>query len=138
VNTRLIVAITGATGAIYGVRILQRLREVGQWLAKAGDAVYGTRGGPWEPLDGKFGYCYKGSTVFVHLLKDYSGTTFTMPPIGSWKVRKVYEVLTQKPLPYDGGEGREIVIREIDRTTSPADSLVAVEFENPIRSIWAD
>jgi len=29
VNTRLIVAITGATGAIYGVRILQRLREVG-------------------------------------------------------------------------------------------------------------
>jgi len=29
VNTRLIVAITGATGAIYGVRILQRLREGG-------------------------------------------------------------------------------------------------------------
>jgi len=29
VNTRLIVAITGATGAIYGVRALQRLREVG-------------------------------------------------------------------------------------------------------------
>jgi len=29
VNTRLIVAITGATGAIYGVRILQRLRAVG-------------------------------------------------------------------------------------------------------------
>jgi 4-hydroxy-3-polyprenylbenzoate decarboxylase len=29
VNTRLIVAITGATGAIYGVRVLQRLRDVG-------------------------------------------------------------------------------------------------------------
>ena len=28
-NKRLIVAITGATGAIYGVRVLQRLREVG-------------------------------------------------------------------------------------------------------------
>jgi len=28
VNTRLIVAITGATGAIYGVRVLQRLRDV--------------------------------------------------------------------------------------------------------------
>jgi len=29
VNRRLIVAITGATGAIYGVRVLQRLREAG-------------------------------------------------------------------------------------------------------------
>jgi len=29
VNKRLIVAITGATGAIYGVRVLQRLREAG-------------------------------------------------------------------------------------------------------------
>jgi 4-hydroxy-3-polyprenylbenzoate decarboxylase len=29
INKRLIVAITGATGAIYGVRVLQRLREVG-------------------------------------------------------------------------------------------------------------
>jgi 4-hydroxy-3-polyprenylbenzoate decarboxylase len=29
VSTRLIVAITGATGAIYGVRVLQRLRDVG-------------------------------------------------------------------------------------------------------------
>ena len=29
VNTRLIVAITGATGAIYGVRVLQRLRAAG-------------------------------------------------------------------------------------------------------------
>src|SRR5205085_9189938 len=29
----------------------ERLRELGAWLAKNGEAVYGTRAGPWQPVD---------------------------------------------------------------------------------------
>ena len=29
----------------------RRLREMGEWMGKMGDAIYGTRGGPWEPVD---------------------------------------------------------------------------------------
>ena len=31
----------------------RRLGEMGAWLQKTGDAIYGTRGGPWEPVDGR-------------------------------------------------------------------------------------
>jgi alpha-L-fucosidase len=34
-------------------RQVERLKEMGDWLAKYGDAVYGTRGGPFKP--GKWG-----------------------------------------------------------------------------------
>ena len=113
-----------------------RLRELGQWLAITGEAVYGTRAGPWQPADGKYGYCYKGSTVFVHLLEGHRGTKFTMPPLGTWRVEKVYDVYSGKSLSYDGGQGRELIIRDIDRSVSPADTILAVVFENEIAKIW--
>ena len=72
----------------------KRLREMGDWMAKMGDAIYGTRGGPWEPVDKQYGYCYKGSTVYVHLLKEYAGNSFKMPPLGKLRVTKVSEVYT--------------------------------------------
>jgi alpha-L-fucosidase len=44
-----------------------RLREVGDWLAKDGESIYGTRGGPWKP--DKYGASTrKGDTIYVHVL----------------------------------------------------------------------
>ena len=112
----------------------QRLREMGAWMAKMGDSIYGTRGGPWQPVDRQFGYCYKDSTVFVHLLKDYSGNTFTMPPLGQFRVKIVYDVYTGKRLAFEGD--RNATIHEIDRTSSPADSVIAIVYDHEIKSVW--
>jgi alpha-L-fucosidase len=113
----------------------KRLREMGAWMAKMGDAIYGTRGGPWEPADRQYGYCYKGSTVFVHLLKDYSGNTFQMPPLGKLRVTKVCDVYTGNALLFEGDSG--VSIRDIDRTSSPADSVIAVTYNDDVRHVWA-
>jgi alpha-L-fucosidase len=113
----------------------QRLREMGAWMGKKGDAIYGTRGGPWQPVDRQYGYCYKGSTVFVHLLKDYSGNTFDLPPLGKLRVKRVYDVYTGKPLPFEGDS--RVAIRDLDRTSSPADSVIGVIYEDEIRRVWA-
>lgn len=110
-----------------------RLHELGQWLAKTGDAIYGTRGGPWQPTDKQFGYCFKGKTVYVHLLKDYSGDTFKMPPLGSFRIVKAYDVYTGNAIQPDA-DG--LTLRGIDRTSSPADSIVAVEYDQSITDIW--
>jgi hypothetical protein len=72
--------------------------------------------------------------VYVHLLKDYAGSTFKMPPLGKLRVTKVYEVFTGRLLSYEGD--REVTIHDIDRTASPADSVVAVAFDGEIRSVW--
>lgn len=115
----------------------ERLREVGAWLKKTGDSIYGTRGGPWEPVDGKYGYTYKGSTVFAHLLKGYDGTEFRIPPVGDLKVTKVYNVYSGKELAY-APENDGTVVTGIDRDSSPADTIIAVDYDRPIRTIWKD
>ena len=111
-----------------------RLREMGAWMAKMGDAIYGTRGGPWEPVDKQYGYCYKGSTVYVHLLKEYVDNSFKMPPLGKLHATKAYDVYTGKPLTIEGGP--EVIIRDIDSTSSPADSVVAVVYDGEVASVW--
>jgi alpha-L-fucosidase len=46
---------------------VQRLTEVGQWMKKYGESIYGTRGGPVAP--GPWGVTtQRGSTVYVHVL----------------------------------------------------------------------
>jgi alpha-L-fucosidase len=111
-----------------------RLREMGAWMAKMGDAIYGTRGGPWQPVDKQYGYCYKGSAVYVHLLKEYAGDTFAMPPMGRLHVKKVYEVYTGRALAFDGDQN--VTIHGIDRTVSPADSVVAVVYDDEVKNVW--
>lgn len=113
----------------------QRLREMGAWLTKTGDAIYGTRGGPWEPVDSQYGYTYKDSTVFAHLLKGYAGDSFQIPPMGRLKVVKVHDVYTGKPLPYTPRDGG-ITVTGIDRESSPADTIIAVVYDQPVNNVW--
>jgi alpha-L-fucosidase len=133
----------------------QRLLEVGAWLQKNADSIYNTRAGPWQPVDRQFGYCFKGSTIFIHILKAYKGTDFTVPALGDLHPTRVYEVFSGNHLPYDSrvqvppdfGELSRAVsspaealaaihIHQIDRTLSPADTVIAVTYDHPIDSIW--
>jgi alpha-L-fucosidase len=53
-------------------RQVARLKEMGAWLAKNGEAIYGTRGGPWKPTN-KIASTRKGSTIYLHLLRADDG-----------------------------------------------------------------
>jgi alpha-L-fucosidase len=53
-------------------RQVERLKEMGAWLAKHGESIYGTRGGPWKPT-AALGSTRKGSTVYLHLLREDNG-----------------------------------------------------------------
>ena len=50
----------------------QRLREIGAWLSKNGESIYGTRGGPWKPKPWLVS-TRKGSTVYLHILRYTEG-----------------------------------------------------------------
>ena len=48
-------------------RQAERLREMGEWLEKYGESIYGTRGGPLKPGSAGASTC-RGNKVYVHIL----------------------------------------------------------------------
>ena len=75
----------------------QRLTEFGQWVKAASEAIYNTTGGPWNPVDGQYGFCYRGNVVYVYFLGDYASRDFQLPPVNKgMKVVRAYDVMTKK------------------------------------------
>ncbi len=56
-----------------------RLREMGQWLSRYGESIYGTRGGPIAPRSWGVTTA-KGNKVYVHIL-DWPDATLALPPL---------------------------------------------------------
>ncbi|MHB8972432.1 MAG: alpha-L-fucosidase [Pirellulaceae bacterium] len=55
------------------------LKEMGEWLAKYGESIYGTRGGPFKP--GDYGVSTrKGNTIYVHIC-EWADDVLTLPAI---------------------------------------------------------
>lgn len=105
------------------------LRSTGGWLNQVGEAVYGTRGGPWNPVEGQYGYTYKNNTIYVYLLSDFIGTTFTLPALN--KVQKAvnaYVVSDKSAVKYSQNKAGEITLSEFDRKDKVV-TIIAVELD---------
>jgi alpha-L-fucosidase len=62
-------------------RQVERLREMGAWLRKAGDGLYGTRGGPFKP--GRWGASTcTGDKVFLYVMDWPAEGPLRLPAIG--------------------------------------------------------
>lgn len=60
-------------------RQVERLGEMGAWVARHADAIYATRGGPYKP--GAWGACTrKGSAVYLHIFR-WDGDGVVLPPL---------------------------------------------------------
>jgi alpha-L-fucosidase len=60
-------------------RQVARLKEMGDWLRKYGQSIYGTRGGPFKGNS----WCastYRDNRIYVHIF-NWHGETFRLPPI---------------------------------------------------------
>jgi len=108
------------------------LQGIGAWLARYGQSIYGTRGGPFKP--GDYGVSTrKGNTVFVHIL-DWPDEAVGLPAIPARILRS--RVLT-------GGQaevqqtanGIQIAVAEANR--QPLDTIVALELDRPALEIPA-
>jgi alpha-L-fucosidase len=70
------------------VRQVDRLKEMGDWLHKYGDAIYDTHGGPYKP-DTTFTATRKGNKINILLLQRPAGV-LTLQNIPGCKVLKAY------------------------------------------------
>ncbi|MEX2317968.1 MAG: alpha-L-fucosidase [Pirellulales bacterium] len=102
------------------------VRRMGLWLAKVGDSVYGTRAGPWQPVDGKYGFTTRPGKIFVHLLAGYEGTEFATPAIDR-PVVACRDLYRDRPLEIEQRPDGTAVIRGIDRAAHRCDTVVAIK-----------
>jgi alpha-L-fucosidase len=109
-----------------------RLLEMGKWLNQVGEAVYGTRGGPWNPKDGEYGFAYKDNKLFVYLLGDFKGDAITLPAVNNGqKAVKAYIVSDKTTVKMKQNRAREITLSEIHRTDKTV-TIIAVELNKKV------
>ena len=103
----------------------ERLREMGQWLAGNGEAIYGTRGGPIGPRP--WGVTtQKGNRVFVHVL-DWQDRELSLPPLPR-TVRGATLLGDGSRVPFrTAREGVTLTLPERDSGT--VDQIVVLELE---------
>jgi alpha-L-fucosidase len=107
-----------------------RLREMGEWLEKYGESIYGTRGGPFTP--GSWGVStHCGEKIYVHVLH-WGEEDILLPPID----RKVLAVSL-----LTGGEAGLTQTEKGIRLTVPAeyrrpiDTIIRLDLDGPAAGI---
>jgi len=78
-------------------RQVDRLKEMGNWLKKYGESIYGCKGGPFKPTE-KMASTRKGNSIYLHLFNPQN-KQITIPNPGSAKVKSC-SVLKGKKLVY--------------------------------------
>lgn len=108
------------------------LTVIGKWLGKVGEAIYGTRGGPWNPKDGQYGYAYKGNTIYLFLLEDFKEVTFTLPAVNKGqKAIRAYMVDSKKVLKMKQNGAREITVSNFDKVDKEI-AIIAIELNKKV------
>ena len=105
-------------------RQVQRLKEMGAWLAKYGQSIYATRGGPYKPA--RHVVCTrKGNTVYLHVLT-WPEETLILPPLPAKIVGS--RVLTGgRASVKQSDAGLEIAVAKADR--GEIDTIIALELD---------
>ena len=107
-------------------RQIDRLKEMGAWLDKHGQTIYGTRGGPFWSTSRVLS-THKDNTVYVHVLQ-WVEDRVTLPPIDK-------KILSSKVL-----TGGTAVVKQTDASIEislPAedrdelDTIIALELDGP-------
>ena len=103
-----------------------RLREIGAWLARNGDAIYGTRGGPLAPQP--WGVTTrKGSRVYLHVL-DAPKNALLVPPLGA-KVLSAQFLTARRPADFSEHDFG-VVVKLPAGVVDPIDTIVALDLDS--------
>jgi Alpha-L-fucosidase len=101
------------------------LRKFGGCLHVVGDSIYGTRGGPWNPVDGQYGFTSKPGRIFIHILPGFAGTDISTPPVAQ-KVTNCMDVFTKRPAAYQQAANGSVHVTGLDRQRHPADTVICL------------
>ncbi len=103
------------------------LCALGEWLGENGEAVYATRGGFWQPVDGVYGCTHTADAIYVHILDCAAFQNRVLPaaelPAGV-KITAA-EILNGAPVPFtQTREGVRVTISDEIRKEHRIDTIV--------------
>jgi alpha-L-fucosidase len=110
---------------------VQRLKEIGDWLAKNGESIYGTRGGPFLP--GTYGVStYRDQKIYVHVLDWKGASTLRLSAIPA-KVVRASLLAGGEATVAQTEQGIELSVPVASQ--SDTDTIVVLELDQPASRI---
>jgi alpha-L-fucosidase len=103
------------------------LAEIGQWMAKNGEAIYGTRGGPWKPTR-SIASTRKGNTVYLHVLDSNHGRV-ELPALPA--TIQSATLLSGECVAASQSDGKLVVTLPPQASTEALDTIVKLELDRP-------
>jgi alpha-L-fucosidase len=102
-----------------------RLRELGEWLSRNGEALYGTRGGPVPPRS--WGVTTRrANSVFVHVL-DWPDAVLTLPRLAK-ALTRAYRLSDLSPVATSASA--DALALTLGSARDPIDTIVVLELAN--------
>jgi alpha-L-fucosidase len=99
------------------------LQEMGKWMEKNGETIYGTRGGPVPPKS--WGVTtWKGNKVFIHIM-NLEDSNLLIPDFGK-KAKAVYDFATGTKIKFRQ-DAFGIVITVPEESVDETDTIVVIE-----------
>ena len=106
------------------------LKEVGDWLAKNGESIYGTRGGPWKPTK-SIASTRKDNTIYLHVMKSENGQV-ELPALPTQI--KSATLLNGGKVEFSQNNGK-LSITIPPSALEPMDTIVKIEVDRPAMEI---
>ncbi|HRY47629.1 MAG TPA: alpha-L-fucosidase [Candidatus Paceibacterota bacterium] len=111
-------------------RQVERLKEMGGWLARNGESVYGTRGGPWKPTR-TFASTRKGNNVFLHVFR-WDSDTIALPDVS--RTVKRASLLNGGKVEFKQSDGK-LALSVPPAEQDPVDTVVRLELDGSAMEI---
>jgi alpha-L-fucosidase len=110
-----------------------RLLELGAWLRQTGDAIYGTRGGPWK-FTTWGGSTRRGKTVYLHVL-NWRNETLRLPAIPGRRVLAA-KLLHGAPVAFQQTAG-VLGVTVPAAMRQPTDTIIELTLDQPAEGLPA-
>lgn len=105
-----------------------RMKEIGNWLRVNGEAVFGTRPGPFQPVDRVYGSTFRGRRVYMHVMDWPNGTSLRLPTIAQRVIKA--QLLDGSAVEHRQSDSELVLSLPIERR-QPIVTIIELELDAP-------
>ncbi len=105
------------------------LKQLGSWLKTNGESIYGTRGGPFQPLDNVYGSTCRENVIYLHIL-DFPEFTKVMLPGISPKIASCSKLNGENVI--FSQDSYSLKIQISPEQTDPIDTIIKIETDSTL------